>query len=174
MVKKTLIKPDPRRGSIKEGYMKPGVFTQIFIHLVFTPKYRERLLIKEIQNEVFSYISGIITNRGHKSIIINGMPDHIHILYGANPDDKISDLVACIKRESSSFINSNNWLKEKFRWQDGYGAFSYGKSQVDTIYNYILKQEIHHKKNTFRMEYIEFLKKYEIVYNEKYLFEFFD
>jgi len=76
--------------------MKPGVFTQLYIQLVFSPKYRERLLVKEIREEVFSYISGIITNRRHKSIIINGMSDHIHILYGANPDDKISDLVACI------------------------------------------------------------------------------
>lgn len=124
--------------------MKPGVFTQIYIHLVFSPKYRERLLIKGIRSEVFSYISGIITNRKHKSIIINGMLDHVHILYGENPDYKISDLVACIKRESSNFINSKDWFRQKFHWQDGYGAFSYGKSQLNDIYNYIVNQELHH------------------------------
>ena len=97
--------------------MKPGVFTQLYIHLVFSPKYRERLLRKEIRNELFSYISGIVTNRKHKSIIINGMSDHIHILFGANPNDKISDLVACIKKESSVFINNKNWFNGKFHWQ---------------------------------------------------------
>lgn len=115
--------------------MKPGVFTQLYIHLVFSPKYRERLLIKDIRSEVFSYISGIITNRKHKSIIINGMPDHVHILLGGNPDDKISDLVGCVKRESSTFINGKKWFYGKFHWQDGYGAFSYGRSQLNDIYN---------------------------------------
>jgi len=157
-----------------EEKMKPGVFTQMYIHLVFSPKYRERLIRKEIQSEVFSYISGIITNRKHKSIIINGMPDHIHILVGANPNDKISDLVACIKKESSVFINDKNWFKGKFHWQDGYGAFSYGKSQLETIYNYIANQEAHHKKRNFREEYMALLKKFDIKYDDKYLFEFFE
>ena len=88
--------------------MKPGVFTQLYIQLVFAVKYRDRLLIQEIRNEVFGYMSGIIKNRNHKSIIINGMPDHIHILIGANPNDKISDLIACLKRGSSTFINDKN------------------------------------------------------------------
>ena len=154
--------------------MKPGVFSQLYIHLVFSPKYKERLLLKRIRNEVFSYISGIITNRKHKSIIINGMPDHIHILYGLNPNDSISDLVGCIKRESSTFINSKNWFRGNFHWQDGYGAFSYGRSQLNNIYNYIVKQEQHHKKRSFREEYTEFLKKYNVKYNDRYLFEFFD
>ncbi len=154
--------------------MKPGAFTQLYIHLIFSPRYRERLLYKEIRNEVFSYISGILTNRKHKSIIINGMPDHIHLLYGANPNDSISDLVGCIKRESSTLINSKNWFPGSFHWQDGYGAFSYGRSQLNNIYNYIAKQESHHKKRTFHEEYAEFLQKYEINFEEKYLFEFFD
>ena len=89
--------------------MKPGAFTQLYVHLIFAVKYRERLLNKDFAPEVYSYISGIITNREHKSIIINGMPDHIHILIGQNPNDKISDLVACIKKDSSSFINQKNW-----------------------------------------------------------------
>ena len=154
--------------------MKPGVFTQLYIHLIFSPKYRETLLNKKIRHEVFSYISGIITKRKHKSIIINGMQDHIHILFGANPNDKISDLVGCIKKESSSFINSKDWFYNKFHWQEGYGAFSYSKSQLNNIYDYIAKQEIHHKRRTFREEYIECLRKFEIEYNEKFLFNFFD
>ena len=154
--------------------MKPGVFTQLYTHLVFSPKYRERLLKKEIRSEVFSYISGIITNRKHKSIIINGMSDHIHIFIGLNPDDKISDLVATIKRDSSKFINGKGWFRGNYHWQDGYGAFSYGKSQLERIFSYIKDQENHHKKRTFREEYIELLKRFEIEYDAKYLFEFFE
>lgn len=154
--------------------MKPSVFTQLYIQLVFSPKYHERLLKKEIQPEVFSYISGIITNRKHKSIIINGMSDHIHILIGLNPNDKISDLVGTIKESSSTFINENGWFRGKFHWQDGYGAFSYGKSQLNNVYNYIKNQEIHHKQSTFREEYIELLKRFDIEYDKKYLFDFFE
>ena len=154
--------------------MKPGVFTQLNTQLVFAVKYRDRLLTKEIRAEVFSYMSGILTNRKHKSIIINGMSDHVHILFGSNPNDKLSDLVACLKRDSSSFINEKNWFKGKFHWQDGYGAFSYGRSQLDKIYNYILNQENHHNRRTFREEYIELLNKFEVKYEDKYLFEFFN
>ncbi len=150
--------------------MKPGVLTQ----LVFAVKYRERLLKKEIRDEVFSYISGIVSNRKHKSLIINGVSDHIHILIGLNPNDKISDLVGTIKKSSSTFINEKGWFRGKFHWQDGYGAFSYGKSQLDEVYKYIANQEVHHKKRTFREEYLKFLKKFEIEYEEKYLFDFFD
>ncbi|HSD64493.1 MAG TPA: IS200/IS605 family transposase [Ignavibacteriaceae bacterium] len=115
--------------------MEPGVFTQMYIQLVFSPKYRDRLLRREIRGEIFRYTSGIISNRNHKSIIVNGMQDHMHILIGANPNDKISDLVGCIKKESSLFINSKNWYRGKFHWQDGYGAFSYGRSQLDKVYS---------------------------------------
>ena len=154
--------------------MKPGVFTQLYVQLVFAPKYRDRLLRKEIRPEIFSYISGIITNRKHKSIIINGMSDHIHILVGLNPNDKISDLVGAIKKSSSTFINEKGWFRGKFHWQDGYGAFSYGRSQLDNVYHYIKNQEMHHRKRTFREEYLELLKRFEIEYDEKYLFEFFE
>ncbi len=154
--------------------MKPGVFTQLYTHLVFAVKYRERLLKKEIRADVFSYISGIITNRKHKSIIINGVSDHIHILIGLNPNDKISDLVATIKRSSSTHINQQNWFRGKFRWQDGYGAFSYSRSQLANVYRYIANQETHHKENSFRREYVNLLKQFKIEYNEKYLFEFFE
>jgi putative transposase len=154
--------------------MKPGVFTQLYIHIVIAPKYREKLLVKEIKSEVFSYMSGIITKRGSKSIIINGMADHAHILLGMNPDDKISDLVGCVKKESSIFINGKNYFRGKFHWQDGYGAFSYSKSQLDAVYNYIARQEVHHRKKTFRDEYVELLRKFSIEFNDNYLFEFFN
>lgn len=154
--------------------MKPGVFTQLYVHIVFAVKYRERLLTKEMRDKLFKYISGIITNRKHKVIIINGVADHIHILIGLNPNDKISDLVGCIKRESSSFINEKKWFRGKFHWQDGYGAFSYSKSQLDDIYQYISNQDVHHKKRTFREEYLELLKRFEIKYDVKYLFDFFE
>ncbi len=153
--------------------MKPGVFTQLYIQFVFAPKYRDRLLKTEIRSEVFSYISGIITNRKHKSLIINGMSDHMHILIGLNPNDKLSDLVGAIKKSSSTFINEKNWFRGKFQWQDGYGAFSYGRSQLNNVYQYIKNQEVHHRKHTFQEEYIELLKRFEIEYDEKYLFEFF-
>jgi len=154
--------------------MKPGVFTQLYTHLVFAVKYRDCLLINDIKNELYSYIGGIINNRNHKPIKINGVADHIHILIGLNPDDKISDLVGNIKKDSSTFINEKRWLNGKFHWQEGYGAFSYGKSQLGDIYNYIANQEIHHTKRTFHDEYISLLKKFEIEYNEKYLFDFFN
>ncbi|HQI40953.1 MAG: transposase [Ignavibacteriales bacterium UTCHB2] len=154
--------------------MKPGAFTQLYVHLVFAVKYRERLLTKEIRDELFKYISGIISNRKHKVIIINGMTDHIHILIGLNPNDKISDLVACVKRESSSFVNEKKFFRGKFHWQDGYGAFSYSRSQLDVIYKYLANQEAHHKKSTFREEYVELLMRFEIKFEEKYLFDFFE
>jgi putative transposase len=157
-----------------EIVMKPGVFTQLYTHIVFAVKYRERLLKKEIRPEVFSYISGIISNRKHKSIIINGVTDHIHLLIGLNPNDKISDLVATIKRSSSTLINQQNWFRGKFQWQEGYGGFSYSRSQLEKVYRYIENQEPHHKKHSFRQEYIKLLENFKIEYNEKYLFEFFD
>jgi REP element-mobilizing transposase RayT len=154
--------------------MKPGVFTQLHTHLVFAVKHRECLLVKDIRAEVFNYIGGIIANRKHRPIIINGVSDHIHILIGLSPNDKISDLVGNIKKDSSGFINEKNWMQGKFHWQDGYGAFSYSKSQLDDIYNYIANQEKHHSKKTFKDEYINILKKFGVEYNEKYLFDFFN
>lgn len=154
--------------------MKPGVFTQIYIQLVFAIKNREALLINEYQKEVFSYMSRIASNLKHKSIIINGMPDHIHIFIGLNPSVSISDTVYELKRSSSLFINNKKWFRGKFYWQEGYGAFSYGKSQVENVYNYILNQKKHHTKTTFREEYIDFLNRFAIDYDKRFLFDFFD
>ena len=154
--------------------MKPGVFTQMYIHIIFAPKYRERLLKEEIRSEVFSYISGIITNKGHKSIIVNGVIDHVHILFGLNPKESISDIVGSIKRDSSTFINDKKMFNGKFHWQDGYGAFTYSRSQLNAVYKYILNQEVHHKKRTFREEYMELLSKFEVPYDKRFLFDFFE
>ena len=154
--------------------MKPGVFTQLYIHLVFAVKHRDRLLKEEYRKEIFSYMSGIITNLNHKSIIINGIDDHVHILLGLNPAKTISDTVWEIKRSTSLFINEKKWFKNKFNWQDGYGGFSYSRSQIDKVYKYIQNQQQHHHRQTFKEEYTEFLKKFEIEYDQQFLFEFFD
>ena len=154
--------------------MKPGVFSQLYVQVVFSPAYKDRLLRKDFRKDVFKYMNGIATNMKHKSIIINGVSDHVHIFLGMNPSISISDTVWELKRSSSLYINSKKWLKNKFNWQKGYGAFSYSKSHIDNLYKYILNQEDHHKKRTFREEYIDFLKKFEIEYDERFLFEFFD
>ena len=154
--------------------MKPAVYIQLYHHIIFAVKYRQRLLKKEIRPYVFRYISGIITNRGHKSIIVNGVDDHIHILIGLNPNDKTSDLVASIKRSSSLYINQQNWFKGKFQWQDGYGGFSHSRSQIKNVYKYIKNQENHHEENNFRKEYVNLLERYRIEYDERYLFKFFE
>jgi REP element-mobilizing transposase RayT len=154
--------------------MKPGTFTQLYIQLVFAVKFRDRLLSKEIRENVFKYINGIITNLGHKPIITNGVEDHIHVFIGLNPSKSISETVKEIKRSSSIYINEQSWFKTKFQWQEGYGAFSYSRSHIERVYNYILNQEAHHKKKTFRNEYLEFLDKYEVTYEKRFLFDFFD
>ena len=154
--------------------MKPGVYTQLYSQLVFAVKQRECLLSESIRKEVFSYMSGLLTNKKHKSIIVNGYADHVHVFLGLNPTICISDIVADLKRSSSLFINEKKWLKGKFQWQEGYGAFSYSKSHVEIVYNYILNQNEHHKKRPFKEEYLDLLKKFEVEYDERFLFEFFE
>jgi REP element-mobilizing transposase RayT len=154
--------------------MKPGTFTQLYTQLVFSPKHRERLLFPSIRPQIFSYMSGIATHLGHKSIIINGAIDHVHILIGQNPNLSLSETVKEIKRSSSIFINDHKLVPGKFEWQSGFGAFSYSRSHLDRIYKYIENQEAHHAKMNFKKEYIGFLKKYDIPFEDQYLFEFFD
>ena len=148
-------------------------YTQVYIHVVFAVRRRENLIGKQWKEELYKYITGIITNKGHKLIAINGMPDHVHILMGMKPTMSLSDLVREIKANSSRFINEKRFVKGKFEWQNGFGAFSCGHSQLDTIINYIKRQEEHHttKKISFNEEYLEFLQSYEIDYNKEYLFE---
>jgi len=154
--------------------MKPGAFTQFYIQLVFSPKHRDRLLVEKIRPRIFEYLSGITTNLGHKSIIINGITDHVHLFIGLNPKISVSETVKELKRSSSIFINELKFFPGKFEWQEGYGGFSYGRSQIEKVYDYIKNQEQHHLKQTFKEEYIKFLTKYEIQFEEQYLFEFFD
>jgi REP element-mobilizing transposase RayT len=153
--------------------MKPGVYTQMYIQVVFAVRNRQALLTSKMRPRVFRYISGIITDMKHKSIIVNGVSDHIHIFLGLNPSVSLSDTVYEIKRSSSLFINDNRLSRFPFNWQEGYGAFSYSKSHIDRVYKYILNQQQHHDKISFRAEYLEFLKRYEVEYDERYLFEFF-
>jgi REP element-mobilizing transposase RayT len=155
-------------------FMKPNTYTQIYIHSVFAVKNRDAVLNPIIRPRVCAYISGILASLKHKSIIVNGISDHIHVLYGMNPAISVSDTVHGIKRSSAIFINQNRLCSCNFSWQEGYGGFSYSKSQLDSVYHYILEQEMHHKKKTFREEYIEFLRKYEIDYNVSFLFDFFE
>jgi REP element-mobilizing transposase RayT len=154
--------------------MKPGVYTQMYIQVVFAVRNRQALLTSKMRPRVFRYISGIITDMKHKSIIVNGVSDHIHIFLGLNPSVSLSDTVYEIKRSSSLFINDNRLSRFPFNWQEGYGAFSYSKSHIDRVYKYILNQQQHHDKISFRAEYLEFLKRYEVEYDERYLFEFFE
>jgi REP element-mobilizing transposase RayT len=154
--------------------MKPGNYTKMYVHLIFAVKHREAALNEDIRQRVFEYISGVITAMNHKSIIVNGYSDHVHILIGLNPSISISNTVQEIKRSSSLFINREKLCKGKFAWQEGYGGYTYSRSQLKNVYNYIENQQKHHEKKTFKDEYLMFLKKSEIEYNDKYLFIFWD
>jgi REP element-mobilizing transposase RayT len=149
----------------------PGTFSQIYIQIVFAVKGRENLINRSWAPELHKYIAGIIKGKNQKPIIVNGMPDHIHVFIGLRPVMSIADLVRDIKSNSTNFINEKKFVKGKFAWQEGYGAFSYSHSQIENVYNYILNQEAHHGKNTFKEEYMDLLKKFEIEYEEKYLFD---
>ena len=152
----------------------PGTFSQIYIQIVFAVKGRNSLIDKSWKDELLKYMAGIIKGKKQKPIIVNGMSDHIHAFIGLQTSKAISDLVRDLKNNSSNFINEKKWIKGKFSWQEGYGAFSYSHSQIENVYNYILNQEEHHKKKTFREEYIDFLKKFNVEYNNKYLFEWIE
>jgi REP element-mobilizing transposase RayT len=153
--------------------MKTNTYTQLYVQFVFATKYRESFLRKEQRQQVWKYISGIITNKDHKSIIVNGMSDHVHVLIGMNPKVSISDLVRDVKRSSSIFINDQKWIPGNFRWQEGYGAFSYSLSHLSNVYDYIKNQEEHHQKRTFSEEYLNLLKEHHIDFDNRFLFEFY-
>ena len=154
--------------------MVPGTFTQIYLQFVIAVKFREAILKQEYQKEVFSFMSGLINSMGHKSYAINGMPDHVHIFMSFTPKHSPSETIKEIKRASTNFINEKKWFPEKFQWQNGYGCFSYSKSHIDNVVKYILNQQNHHRKVKFKDEYLEFLRKFEVEFDEQFLFEFFD
>lgn len=147
-----------------------ATYTQIHIQLVFAVKFREGLIQSSWKDELYKYITGIIQNNSHKLLAINGMSDHIHILIGLRPVQSVSSLVNDIKSNSSKFINEKRFLPVRFEWQKGYGAFSYGRSQIPMVIDYILNQEKHHETKSFRAEYLNFLRKFEIDFDEAYVF----
>lgn len=149
-----------------------GTYSQIYLQVVFAVKGRENLIAKTWKDELHKYIAGIIAAKEQKPIIINGMPDHIHAFIGLKPSMRISDLVRDVKNNSSKFINEKGFVRGKFNWQEGYGVFSYSHSHIEQVYKYIMNQEEHHRKRTFKEEYLELLKKFEIDFKEEYVFEF--
>ncbi len=146
-----------------------NTYTQIHIQAVFAVKDRQSLIKNEWKDELFKYITGIIQHHDHKVLQINGMPDHIHILFGLRPTQSLSDLMKQIKQDSSKWINNKNFVNGKFSWQSGYGAFSYSKSDVPKVINYIKNQELHHKSITFQEEYIQILKELNMEVDERYI-----
>ena len=152
--------------------MKPSTFSQIYIQIVFAVKGRTNLIKSSWEDELYKYTTGIVRNKGQKMLAINGMPDHIHILIGMKPTCNLSDLVREIKKSSNAFIKEKKFTHYTFEWQSGFGAFSYSHSALDNVTAYISNQKVHHKKRTFKEEYIEFLTKYDVDYEREYLFEF--
>ena len=152
----------------------PNTYSQIYIQTVFAVKHRNALIQTTWEDELYKYITGIIRNKEQKLISINGMPDHIHILIGMKPTCCLSDLVREIKKTSNEFINEKKFCRAKFEWQSGFGAFSYGHSQLDDVAAYIAGQKEHHKKQTFKQEYTGLLKKFNIEHQDQYLFDWIE
>lgn len=151
-----------------------NTFSQIYLQFVFAVKKRESLIPREHKEELHKYITGLVQNRKAKMLAIHCMPDHTHLFVGFKPTILISDFVKEVKVESNEFINNKNWIKGKFNWQEGYGVFSYSHSHIGNVIAYVLNQETHHQKKTFRQEYLELLKKFEIPFEEKYVFDFIE
>ena len=148
-----------------------NTYTQIYIMIVFAVKGRMNLINENIEEELYKYITGIVNNRDHKLLQINGDRNHLHVFVSIKPKQSISDLVRDIKSNSAKFINEKKWFVGKFHWQSGFGAFSYSKSQVNTVIKYIADQKEHHKRKTFNDEYVELLKQFGIDFENKYLFD---
>ena len=148
-----------------------NTYTQIHIQAVFAVQNRECIIQKSWKEELYKYIAGIVQNNNHKLLCINGMPDHIHILFGLRPSQSISELMQDIKGSSSRWINEKHLVHSKFSWQEGYGAFSYSNSDVPAIIQYILNQTDHHKRKTFTEEYHEMLKAFDVDFNERFIFK---
>jgi len=151
-----------------------STFSQIYIQIVFAVKGREFLIHQSWEAELYKYITGIVQNKEQKLIAINGMPDHIHIFIGMKPSCCLSDLVREIKKSSNTFIKENKFSKHNFQWQEGFGAFSYSHSHIGKVAKYIENQKEHHKKKSFKEEYLRFLNKFEIEHKKEYLFKFYE
>jgi REP element-mobilizing transposase RayT len=151
-----------------------NTYSQVYLHFIFAVRHRLNLIPQKHNDELQKYITGIVQNRKQKMLAINNMPDHIHLFIGFNTTMSISDFMEEVKSISSKFINEKGWIKGKFEWQRGYGVFSYAISQMDDVIKYIINQQEHHNKHTFKEEYLDFLKKFEIDYVERYLFEWIE
>ena len=151
-----------------------NTYSQISIHSVFSVKGRENFITHPWRDDLHKYISGIITGTGAKSLAVGGWKDHVHVFFGMPVTTCIADFLSIIKASSSKWINEQQFIKGKFQWQPGYGAFSHSKSQRDGVIKYIINQEEHHKVQTFKEEYLRMLSDFEVEYEEKYLFEFYD
>ena len=151
-----------------------NTFSQIYIQTVFAVSGRLSLITQDFKEELHKYITGIVRKKDQKLISINGMPDHLHILIGLRPAMALADLVRDIKSDSSDWINRKKLVRGKFSWQEGYGAFSYGHSQLDMIIRYIQNQEKHHHRRSFKNEYLTLLRKFQIEFKEEYVFKFLE
>jgi putative transposase len=151
-----------------------NTYTQMYVHLVFSPKHRQALIKKEWKDDLERYITGIVQMHKHKMLAIGSMPDHIHIFFNYNVNQLIPELVEQIKTSSNTWVRENKLSKFKFEWQKGYGAFSYSLSQLDQVINYVRNQEKHHERVSFKTEYLDLLKKFQIDFKEEYVFEFID
>lgn len=147
-----------------------NTYTKLYIQFVFAVQNRRSLIRPEWEEELYKYITGIIQNKSHKMIAINGMPDHLHMFIGFQPVDHMSELIKVVKGESTKWIKEQGYADGSFKWQAGYGAFSYSRSHIDRVYHYIQNQKEHHRKKSFREEYIELLKKFDVDYDERYIF----
>src|SRR6267143_1839383 len=148
--------------------------SQIYIQTVFSVSNRLSLIQPDFKEELYKYITGIVKNQGQKLIAINGVADHVHLLIGLKPAMALANLVQEIKADSTNFINKKKWVRGRFSWQEGYGAFSYGHSQLDRIIRYIQNQEQHHKRSSFKSEYLSLLRKFDLAFDDKYVFKFID
>lgn len=151
-----------------------NTYTQLYTHLVFAVKHRQALIQPAFREETQKYMTGLLQEKKHKLLAIYLMPDHAHILIGANPTLSLSGTVQVLKTETTNFIKEKRFTPFKFNWQEGFGAFSHSRSELDGVIKYILNQPEHHRKSTFREEYLALLRRYDIDYKEEYLFDFFD
>jgi REP element-mobilizing transposase RayT len=151
-----------------------NTYSQMYVHIVFAVRNRENLIQKKHKEELQKYITGIVTNHGQKLLAINCMPDHTHIFIGFKPNICISDLVRDIKTSTSIFIKDKKFTNYKFYWQEGFGSFTHSHLQLTTVINYILNQEEHHKRNSFKDEYLELLAKFDVDFDSQYLFEWYE
>ncbi|MBS1496290.1 MAG: IS200/IS605 family transposase [Bacteroidetes bacterium] len=147
-----------------------NTYHQIYLQIVFAVKYRAAVIDKSWSNRLYGVIGNLINEANCKTIIVNGVEDHVHCFLGLKPVVSVSELMKTVKAKSSKYINDHSLTSERFEWQEGYGVFSYSQSQVDRVYKYIQNQEAHHKKQTFLDEYLSFLKQFNVEYDDRYIF----